>query len=159
MDKQLKKILEDLKIEYQLFEHPPVHTVEEAEPYWSNIEATHCKNLFLRNGKGSKHYLIVTEHSKKLSIKKLEEILNEKLSFASPERLKKYLNLEPGSVSPFGLINDISKNVKLLVDSDLQQAEKLGFHPNTNMATLVITLSAFQKFINWSANEFIFCKL
>ena len=48
-----------LGIAFTRFTHPPVFTVEEAERYWADIPAAHCKNLFLRNAKGTRHYLVV----------------------------------------------------------------------------------------------------
>ncbi len=95
-----------LGIPYERFEHPPVFTVEEAERYWADIPATHCKNLFLRNAKGTRHYLVVLEHSKKADLKLLAaKIGDDRLSFASADRLMRFLGLTPGSVSPMGLLH------------------------------------------------------
>jgi Ala-tRNA(Pro) deacylase len=157
MNAELKKILEELKIEYELYEHPPVFTVPEAEQYWGTIEAIHCKNLFVRNEKGNKHYLIVVESSKTVDLKSLRHILNEKnLSKASTERLTKYLGVEEGSVSPLGLINDTTKHVKLILDNDLKHSEKIGVHPNINTETIVIARDDLFRFIKWCGNEYIF---
>ncbi len=99
--------LRELGIEYTRHEHPPVATVEEAEAHWAGIDATHCKNLFLRNQKGNRHYLVVLTASKRADLRAVaDQIGDGKLSFASPERLMTHLGLTPGSVSPFGLIND-----------------------------------------------------
>jgi len=111
---ELYKRLNELQISFEYHEHPPAPTIEIAMQYWKNIDATHCKNLFFRNHKGNKHYLVIFDCSKNLDIHSLEKILKQgKLSFASEQRMKKYLGLLPGSVSPFGLINDI--NIFLLM--------------------------------------------
>src|ERR1051325_525473 len=112
-----------LGIAYTRHEHPPVATVEDAAQYWSGIDATHCKNLFLRNQKGNRHYLVVLVHSKRADLKTVaDQIGDGKLSFASPERLMTHLGLSPGSVSPFGLINDRERTVRVVLDRDFQHA-------------------------------------
>ena len=108
-------------------------TVEEAEAHWAGIDATHCKNLFLRNQKGSRHYLVVLTASKRADLRAVaDQIGDGKLSFASPERLMTHLGLTPGSVSPFGLINDREHAVRVVLDRDFQTAARLAFHPNIN---------------------------
>ncbi|MGM9737277.1 MAG: prolyl-tRNA synthetase associated domain-containing protein [Candidatus Cryptobacteroides sp.] len=100
--------LEDNGIDYEIYRHPPLPTIEIALEYWKNLSAVHCKNLFMRNHKGNRHYLISFECHKNLDIHTLEHMLRQgKLSFASEERMVRCLGLHPGSVSPFGLINDM----------------------------------------------------
>jgi Ala-tRNA(Pro) deacylase len=158
--KEIYKVLENLEIKYEYYEHPPVATVEEAIIHWKNINATHCKNIFLRNHKGNRHYLVIIEHTQKLAINDLEKrLMQGKLSFASDKRLIKYLGLEPGSVSPFGLINDTENHVYVFIDSDLKNTDKISFHPNINTATLVLDFRDFECFLNWSGNSYEFIKL
>ena len=86
--------LNDLNIPFELHEHPPVPTVEEALPYWKDIDAAHCKNLFFRNHKGNRHYLVILDHRRQLNIKDLEQKLKQgKISFASAKRMERYLGL------------------------------------------------------------------
>jgi Ala-tRNA(Pro) deacylase len=152
-EKKLYQSLDEMGIPYTRHEHPPVYTVEEAEQYWQNIQGVHCKNLFLRNNKGNRHFLVVLEHSKKVDLNQLAEITGAgKLSFASAERLDKYLGLETGAVSPFGLINDANKEVQLFLDKDLKQNEQINFHPNVNTATLTISFSDFERFLERCGN-------
>ena len=151
---QILQVLEKLEIGYNVHEHPPVETVEDALDYWKDIDATHCKNIFLRNKKGNKHYLVILKYDKKLAMTILEQKLKEgKLSFASEKRLTKYLNLQQGAVSPFGLINDTENHVHVFIDNDLNQSQKVSFHPNVNTATLVLDFSDFKKFIEHSGNS------
>jgi Ala-tRNA(Pro) deacylase len=145
--------LRELGITYTRHEHPPVATVEEAAQHWSGIDATHCKNLFLRNQKGNRHYLVVLTASKKADLKAVaDQIGDGKLSFGSPERLMTHLGLTPGSVSPFGLINDRDHAVRLVLDRDLKAATRLGFHPNINAVTFTIAASDFARFLEACGN-------
>ena len=159
-DDKLYKKLDELNINFQYDEHPPAPTIDIAKKYWKDLDAKHCKNLFFRNHKGKKHYLVIIDHREDLSIKSLESRLKQgKLSFASEWRMEKYLNLEPGSVTPFGIINDTENHVKLFIDKNLQEAERISFHPNINTATLTIKFEDFIKFINNSGNEYDFIEL
>jgi Ala-tRNA(Pro) deacylase len=140
--------LRDLGIAFERYEHPPVATVEQAVEHWAGIDAAHCKNLFLRNQKGDRHYLLILEHSKKADLRTVaNQIGDGKLSFGSPDRLLKHLGLTPGSVSPFGLIHDTNHSVRVVVDRDLQGAARLSFHPNINTATLVVSKDDFVRFL------------
>ena len=128
--------------------------------HWKYVEATHCKNLFFRNHKGDKHYLVILEAAKQMNIHDIEKRLKQgKLSLASEKRMLKYLGLKPGSVSPFGLLHDEDDKVVVFLDENLQKAEKLSFHPNLNTASLVITYPNLVKFLNWTGNEYHFLKL
>jgi Ala-tRNA(Pro) deacylase len=145
--------LRELGIVFERHEHPPIPTVEEATAYWSAIDATHCKNLFLRNQKGNRHYLAIIEHLKKVDMRALaDQIGDGKLSFGSPERLMTHLGLTPGSVSPFGLIHNRDHAVRVFVDRDLKTAERVSFHPNINTATLVISGEDFFRFLEKTGN-------
>ncbi len=137
--KELYEILQKLNIAYDYYEHPATPTIEEAMKYWVDIEATHCKNLFFRNHKGDKHYLVILNHKQALDIHDLEKRLKQgKISFASEHRMLKYLGLKPGSVSPFGLINDKENHVHVFIDENLSKSTKISFHPNINKASIVI---------------------
>jgi len=154
------QILKDLNIDYEKFEHPAVYTVDAASQFDRGIDAGKSKNLFLRNKKGDKHYLVVAESTRLVDLKKIATLLNEnRLSFASLERMLKYLGLTPGSVSPFGLINDTEKSVQVIVDQGLLNHPKVAFHPNINTATLVIKTEDFQKFLDWIGNKIQYINL
>jgi Ala-tRNA(Pro) deacylase len=153
-ERKVLDVLGSLGIAYVRHDHPPVFTVEDADRYWTELRGTHCKNLFLRNKKGNHHYLVVAPTSRNIDLRRLNKILGEdRLSFGSPERLSRFLGLEPGSVSPFGLINDAAKEVRVIVDEDLRNSRFLGFHPNINTVTLDISYEDFEKFLAWSGHE------
>ena len=159
-DPKLYEILKQLEVTFEYYEHPPAPTIEEAKVYWKDLEATHCKNLFFRNHKGDKHYLVILEHTRQLDIHDLEKRLKQgKISFASKQRMMKYLGITPGSVSPFGLINDTNHHIYVFFDDQLRNSSKISFHPNINTASLVIQFKDFMKFMHWSGNGYEFIHL
>jgi len=148
-------------IEYECIEHPATPTVEEALLYVTdNGDVCHCKNLFLRNHKGDRHYLVIFDWHYNLDVKRLQVILGQgRMSFASETRLDRYLGVKPGSVSLFGLINDEDNHVHLLLDKHLEHASKLSFHPNDNTASLIITHEGFMRFLSACGNSHEFMDL
>lgn len=156
-EEKLYDTLNLLGIKYIRYEHNPVYTVEEANKLDIYISGQQCKNLFLRNRKGDVHYLVILDEAKQVDLKFLsEQIGSTNLSFASEERLYKYLGLKPGSVSPFGIINDIERDVIVLIDRDLISTSIVNFHPNVNTATISVSYTDFEKFIKWHENKFYY---
>lgn len=162
--------LDEQGIKYSWYEHPEAPTIEIARQYWRQDGSKHCKNLFFRNHKGNRHYLVCYHCDHNLDIHSLEQRLKAalqshglaapgKLSFASPERMMKYLGLEPGSVSPFGLINDEEHHVHLFLDAALQQAETLSFHPNDCRGTVVIAKEDFERYLSIVGNTYEYLEL
>jgi Ala-tRNA(Pro) deacylase len=148
-------LLETLEIPYDYYAHPAAPTIEEAINYWQDLDATHCKNLFFRNHKGNRHYLVILEHRQELNIRDLEQRLKQgKLSFASAERMMKYLGVTPGSVTPLGLIHDTEKHVHVFLDEKLRDSRTISFHPCINTASLVIPYDDFIKFLNHQGNSY-----
>ena len=153
-------VLEGLGIAYRMHEHPPVFTVEEADEHRGRMTGGASKNLFLRNKKGNRHYLMVVESDRPLNLKEMQGLLGESsLSFASPERLERYLGLKPGSVSPFGIVNDTGNEVIVIVDNGLMDHDTVNFHPNINTATLAISREDFRRFLEHSGNEVRYLEL
>lgn len=161
--------LSEHNIPYEHYTHPEGKTIEEAKRWWHDDGSVHCKNIFMRNHKGNQHYLICFPCDDDLAIHDIEHWLKEvlmakgqnspgKLSFASPERMMRYLGLEPGSVSPFGLINDVEHHVILFLDTRLKDAATLSFHPNDCRGTVVITQDAFQKYLATIGNRVEYIK-
>ena len=147
------RALDALGITYERFDHPAVFTAEDASKHWDPIPGIQCKNLFLRNKKGDRHYLVVLEISKRADLKDLVKLVgDDRLSFGSPERLMEQLGLTPGSVSPFGLINDATGSVRVLLDADLRGKDRLIFHPNINTASVVVSWADLEKFLATRSN-------
>jgi len=149
--------LRELEISFEVYEHPPLDTIEIALKYWKDIDAMHCKNLFFRNHKGNRHYLVIIKDTTPFNIRSLEQKLKQgKLTFGSEKRLMKYLGVKPGSVSPFGLIHDNDHHVHLFLDQQLQSARKISFHPNDNTASLVLAYPDFIKYLDHLGNTYEF---
>ena len=107
-----------------------------------------CKNLVLRDSKGKRHFLVTCDEKKKVDLKALGRQLGAgNVSFASEERLEKYLGLKQGSVSPFGLMNDTEKAVEFFIDKDLSRCKSLGIHPLENTATVFLSFKDLDKFL------------
>jgi Ala-tRNA(Pro) deacylase len=148
------QFLAEHRIGYERYDHPPVYTVEEAARLVPALAAAKTKNLFLRDKKGQRHFLIVVPADKRIDIKALPRVLgSNRLSFGSAERLKKYLGVEPGSVTLFAILNDRAHEVELVVDETLWQAEAFQFHPLVNTSTLVISRENLKRFIAKTGHE------
>jgi Ala-tRNA(Pro) deacylase len=150
--------LAQLGIHVDRYEHPPIATGDEGLEHWEGIDAVHCKNLFLRNQKGTRHYLVILPVTRRADLRLVaDQVGDGKLSFASAERLKTYLGVTPGSVSPFGLIHDTERHVRVFLDRELKTAERISFHPNINTRTVVLGFGDFEKFLaaTWNVVRFI----
>jgi Ala-tRNA(Pro) deacylase len=159
-EKIVINFLEQHGIRHELYHHPASPTIEEAKSHWRNDGSKHCKNLFFRNHKGDRHYLVCFDCDRSLAIHDLEGGLKQgKLTFASPERMERYLGLQPGSVSPFGLINDHEHHVHLFLDRHLQECEALSFHPNDCRATVVIPHTEFERYLTLVGNSYEYIDL
>ena len=135
----LIRILNDHGFEYFIKEHAPLFTVEDSKALRGQIEGAHSKNLFLKDAKAN-FFLISIEESASIDLKKtMQQIQSKKLSFAKPEYLKDILGIEPGSVSPFALLNDTKKQVKFYLDRSFLDSETVNFHPLINTATVNIS--------------------
>lgn len=157
---QVYDYLDRQGIHYDYYEHPEAPTIEIASHYYRGEGTTLCKNLFFRNHKGNKHYLVVMDSRHDMDIHSIEKMLRQgKLSFASEERMMRYLGLKPGSVSLFGLVNDHNHEVTLFVDESLMAAERVSFHPNDNRASLVISRDDMLKFIHSVGNSYTVLRL
>ena len=151
------KILDELKINYDVLEHQAVYTVEEAKHLEDMIEGLGCKNIFLTDKKGN-YFLLVLEENKKANLKELAKLLNvSKLTFASEEALQEILGLEPGSVTPLSIINDKEKKVLLIIDNDIVD-KKILVHPNTNTKTMSIEFKDIEKLIEYTNHKYILYK-
>ena len=152
---QVYETLNRLGIAFDYYEHPEAPTIEIAAQFYRGEGTTLCKNLFFRNHKGNRHYLVIMDSRHPMDIHDLEHRLHQgKLSFASEERMMRYLGVRPGSVSLFTLVNDANHEVTLFVDRNLLDATKVRFHPNDNHASLVISVEDMMKFIKSIGNPY-----
>lgn len=159
-ERQVYAVLDELSIPYTRYGHAAVYTVAEAETVDREIAGRHCKNLFLKDKKSDEYYLVVMPGEKRADLAGLARQAGAGgLTFASEEKLRQYLNLGRGSVTPFGLINDREKTVRVLVDRDLAGAAEVGFHPNTNTATVIISFADFERFLAWCGSRVDYVKV
>jgi Ala-tRNA(Pro) deacylase len=143
---QLFARLDALGLTHESVEHEPVFTVEQAKQHRGALPGHHIKNLFLRNKKEAM-WLVVAIEDRAIDLKLLGERLGAgRLSFGSPERLRTYLGVEPGSVTPFSVINDADHAVRLVLDAGLKAGGPINAHPLTNTMTTAITLAGLLRF-------------
>ena len=144
-------------IKFERFDHPAVFTVEQGRNLLAHIPGAGTKNLFLRNKSARNYFLITVPEEKAVDLKSLAETLGVgRLSFGSPEKLRQYLGVEPGSVTLLGLINDRDKHVQFLVDQQLLAFDIWQMHPLVNQATLLLHKEAVRRFVeitghSWNA--------
>jgi len=150
----LYQFLADHLIEYERHDHPPVYTVEDVNRLVPPLPAAKTKNLFLRDNKGQRHFLVVVRDEKRVDLKALPGLIgSSRLRFGSADRLKKYLGVDPGSVSLFAVVNDLNKAVEVIMDRDLWASDAFQFHPLVNTSTLVIPRENMQRFLDKTGHE------
>ena len=142
-------------ISHQRHDHPAVFTVDDVKQLRQPIGGTQTKNLFLRDEKGRKHFLVVVGHDTQVDLRRLSAAIGStKLSFGSPERLRQHLGIEPGSVSLLALVNDSAHAVELFVDREIWAAESLCCHPLVNTATLVVPREGLERFLKATGHQY-----
>jgi Ala-tRNA(Pro) deacylase len=143
------KFLDDHHIEYERHDHPPVYTVEDVDRLVPPLDAAKTKSLFLRDAKGLRHFLVLVRGEKRVDLKTLPDLLkSSRLRFGSPDHLKKYLGVDPGSVSLFAVVNDVGMGVEIIMDSALWMSDAFQFHPLVNTSTLVISRENVKRFLD-----------
>ena len=143
---QLFARLDKWGIAHRTVEHPPVFTVEEAKALRGNLPGHHIKNLFLRNKK-EEMWLVVALEDRTIDLKRLGEVLGAgRLSFGSADRLKRYLGVEPGSVTPLSLVNDEGHAVRLVLDRGMADGGPVNAHPLVNTMTTALAPADLLRF-------------
>ncbi len=145
--------LDELGIETHTVQHPAVFTVEQARLHRKQSSGTHIKNLFLRNKKGAM-WLVIAREDRSINLKALGKRIGAgHLSFGSAERLMRNLGVEPGAVTPFGLLNDVDRAVSVVLDAGILQSDPshqrdpIHCHPLVNTMTTAIDGAALLRFI------------
>jgi len=150
---ELMTRLDDLGIVTKTVNHPPVFTVEESKRLRGDLLGAHTKNLFLKDKKG-RLWLVIAQEDRHVDLKALrKDIGAAQLSFGKPALLSEVLGLEPGSVTPFGVVNDTEQQVTVILDKDLLAFDALNFHPLTNTATTRISPKDLQSFLGDTGHE------
>ncbi len=143
------KFLDNSNIEYERHDHPPVFTVEDVHRLTPDLPGAKTKNLFFRDKKGNRHFLVVVPADKRTNLKVLPEVLgSSKISFGSPDRLMEHLGITPGSVSLLAIVNDQKNKVEVIIDESLWESDAFQFHPLINTSTLVISRNSIKRFLD-----------
>ena len=149
------QMLDKHEIPYTKFEHEAVFDCDAADALGLNTQGISTKNLFLRDKKGKRHFLVVAHSDKALNLKSLGELVGAKgLSFGSPDRLLKHLSTTPGSVSVLDILKDEAVEVELILDQTVLDSEMLQCHPYTNTATLDISLEGIKRLLESCGRSF-----
>lgn len=149
-----------LGIKYERVDHPAVYTMEEMDSLGIFNKGVVGKNLFLRDNKGKRHFLVFVFGDKHTDLEAIQNELGIKhVSFGSAERLDKYLGLTKGSVSPLGVINDTNAAVEFIIDSDFKNCSVVGVHPNQNTSIVWLTFDDLMKVIRENGNKIDFIKI
>ena len=148
--------LDSLGMDYLRTDHEPADNMEACNTIDAILGVIICKNLFLCNRQKTNFYLLMMPGDKKFKTKELSSQINSaRLSFAKPEDMLKYLDIEPGAVSIMGLMNDTGHNVQLLIDEDVLKDENLGCHPCVCTSSLKLkTADVLQKFLPATGHEY-----
>lgn len=158
--KKVIAALESMNIQYEIIEHPAVFTIDEIDKL--NIDSNNeiVKNLFVRDDKKKRYFLIVLQKNKQVNLKEIRNEINcGRLSFASEEDLNRYLGLSKGSVSPFGILNDIDCRVEVVFDKNILSFERIGVHPNDNTATVWISPKDLEFIIKTHGNNILYLNI
>lgn len=149
MKEEVYKILDKLGIKYEVVNHPPAITTLDADKFIEGKVGIRSKTMFLSDKKREHFYLIILDEAKRLDIKGIGEAIGVKgLKFGKEEDLQAKMQLQFGVVSPFGLINNSERDIKVYIDKELSEEEIITFHPNENIATVFLTISDLFKFFD-----------
>jgi len=141
-------------IDYERCDHPPVFTCEEAERLVPPMAGAKTKNVFVRDKKGRRHFLVMVGYEKVVDLKALGSLLGVgPLSLASPRRLKAFLGVDPGSVTILALINDSKNGVEVVFDQALWESPAFRCHPLVNTSTLAISKADIRRFLGLTGHQ------
>lgn len=140
--------LKELDIQFELVEHEPVLTTEQADAFIEGIEGVRTKTMFLTNKKKTQYYLLIMDDKKRLDMDHFKvQVGADRIRMASLDSLAEKMKLPPGTVSPFGLLNNEEKDVQVYFDKEIINEERMCFHPNTNEKTIFVATSDLFKFL------------
>ena len=145
---QVKEKLDELGISFDVVEHPPAFTTEQADSYIEGLEGVRTKSMFLTNKKKTQYYLLIMDDQKSLDMDDFKEQVGaNRIRMASSDSLAEKMQLPAGTVSPFGLLNNEEKDILVYFDQDIVSEEIMTFHPNTNEKTIFVSTTDLFKFL------------
>ena len=142
------EVLNELDIPFDIVEHEPALTTEQADSFIEGIEGVRTKTMFLTNKKKTAYYLLIMDDQKRLDMDLLKELIGaNRVRMASPESLFEKMSLPAGVVSPFGLLNNTDKDIHVYFDKEIMSEKRMSFHPNTNEKTLFVDTVDLLRFL------------
>ena len=148
------RFLEDNAIAYERYDHPPVFTCEEAERLVPPMPGAKTKNIFVKDKKGRHHYLLVVECEKVVDLKALSSLMGvRQLTMASADRLRRFLNVDPGSVTILAVLNDKDGEIEVVFDHAIWHSPSVRCHPLVNTSTLCISKEGIQRFLDLTGHR------
>ncbi|EGF16354.1 prolyl-tRNA synthetase associated domain-containing protein [Streptococcus sanguinis] len=145
---QVANKLQELGIAFDVVEHPPAFTTEQADSYIEGMEGVRTKSMFLTNRKKTQYYLLIMDDKKRLDMNDFKvKVGADRIRMASLASLAEKMNLPAGTVSPFGLLNNEEKDIQVYFDKDIVSEDIMTFHPNTNEKTIFISTEDLFKFL------------
>jgi Ala-tRNA(Pro) deacylase len=151
---ELFAYLDSLGVVHKTVRHPPLFTVEESQALRGKIPGAHTKNLFLRDKKGTA-FLIVTLEDATIELRSLHRLVGAsgRFSFGSADLMRELIGVEPGSVTPFAVINDKLLRVAVVLDAAMMAHAVLNFHPLVNTGTTAISREGLLKFLEATGHK------
>ena len=145
---QVANKLQELGIPFDVVEHPPAFTTEQADSYIEGMEGVRTKSMFLTNRKKTQYYLLIMDDKKRLDMDDFKvQVGADRIRMASLDSLAEKMSLPAGTVSPFGLLNNEEKDIQVYFDKEIIDEERMTFHPNTNEKTIFISTQDLFKFL------------
>lgn len=144
----VKEKLKELDISFELVEHEPALTTEQADSFIEGIDGVRTKTMFLTNKKKTAYYLLIMDDKKMLDMDLFKDLVGaNRIRMASADSLFEKMKLPPGTVSPFGLLNNESKDIEVYFDKEIMDEKRMSFHPNTNEKTLFLDTKDILRFL------------
>lgn len=145
---EVEETLKELGINFELVEHEPAYTTEEADAFIEGIDGVRTKTMFLTNKKKTQYYLLIMDDQKMLDMDHFKELVGaNRIRMASAESLYEKMLLPPGTVSPFGLLNNKDHDILVYFDKAIMGEERMSFHPNTNEKTIFLKTADVLRFL------------
>ena len=145
---QVANKLHELGITFDVVEHPPAFTTEQADSYIEGMEGVRTKSMFLTNRKKTQYYLLIMDDKKRLDMDDFKvQVGADRIRMASLDSLAEKMSLPAGTVSPFGLLNNEEKDIQVYFDKEIIGEERMTFHPNTNEKTIFVSTEDLFKFL------------
>ncbi|TPR26425.1 prolyl-tRNA synthetase associated domain-containing protein [Apilactobacillus micheneri] len=152
VEEKVFNFLNNNGIDYKLIHHKPVYTIEDID---FDFKGSKVKNLLIKHQKN--YYLLIIDDEHRADTKLISKQIDEnRISFATPAELFELMNLRPGSVNPFGLLNDKDNQITILIDKHISKEKSIGFHPNINNQTIIISFDDFLKSISKIGHNYKF---